>query len=69
MAITLRESFSASDNGWNAMLLGGAGSAQPLEFAAAASCLKQTIPSDFNLSTADEVEKLAQGSGSGQVER
>ena len=40
-----------------------------LEFAVAASCLKQTIPGDFNLVTADEVEKLAKGSGSGRVER
>ena len=110
VAITLRESFSASINGWSAMLLGGAGGARPLEqpqrsqryeirlvdrvgggdsfaaglihglltkeeaaealeFAVAASCLKQTIPGDVNLSTADEVEKLAKGSGSGRVER
>ena len=115
VAITLRESYSASDNGWSAMLLGGlpadrAGRAAPLaeptrsrvydvrlvdrvgggdsfaaglvhglltkgdardalEFAVAASALKQTIPGDLNLSTADEVEKLAGGSGSGRVER
>lgn len=30
VAITLRESHSASDNGWSAMLLGGAGKAAPL---------------------------------------
>jgi 2-dehydro-3-deoxygluconokinase len=29
VAITLRESHSASDNGWSAMVLGGAGSARP----------------------------------------
>ena len=29
VAITLRESHSASDNGWSAMVLGGAGSAAP----------------------------------------
>ncbi len=110
VAITLRESISASDNGWSAMLLGGAARAAPLveatrsrryalrlvdrvgggdsfaaglvhglltkadardalEFAVAASALKQTIPGDLNLSTAAEVEKLAQGSGSGRVER
>lgn len=111
VALTLRKSFSASDHGWSAMLLGGGvGGAEPvtqprrsdryeirlidrvgggdsfaagliygvltkdravdaLEFATAASCLKQTIPGDFNLSTIDEVEKLAQGSGSGRVER
>ena len=110
VAITLRESHSASDNGWSAMLLGGAGSARPvaeavrsrvydvrlvdrvgggdsfaaglihglltkdaaedaLGFAVAASALKQTIPGDLNLTSADEVEKLAGGSGSGRVER
>ena len=42
---------------------------EALEFAVAASCLKQTIPGDFNLVSADEVEKLAAGSGSGRVER
>ncbi|MEM6327840.1 MAG: sugar kinase, partial [Bacteroidota bacterium] len=40
-----------------------------LNFAVAASALKQTIPGDLNLSTAEEVEKLAGGSGSGRVER
>jgi fructose-1-phosphate kinase PfkB-like protein len=40
-----------------------------LEFAVAASWLKQTIPGDFNLVSIDEVEKLAKGSGSGRVER
>jgi 2-dehydro-3-deoxygluconokinase len=40
-----------------------------LDFAVAASCLKQTIPGDFNLVSIDEVEKLAKGSGSGRVER
>ena len=106
VAITLRESFSASHNGWSAMLLddrdcatpyrskrydiqivdrvGGGDSfasgliygllskddtRQSLEFAVAASCLKQTIPGDFNLVTVAEVEKLAAGSGSGRVER
>lgn len=106
VAITLRESFSASDNGWSAMLhddkdcqdpyrsrrydirlvdrVGGGDSfaggliyglltkpstQDALEFAVAASCMKQTIPGDFNLVSADEVEKLATGSGSGRVER
>ena len=40
-----------------------------LNFAVAASALKQTIPGDLNLTSADEVEKLAAGSGSGHVER
>ena len=106
VAITLRESFSASMNGWSAVLhdekdcrepqrsdryeiqlvdrVGGGDSfasgliagllqkdntQDALEFAVAASCLKQTIPGDFNLVSKDEVEKLAQGSGSGRVER
>ena len=110
VAITLRESHSASDNGWSAMILGGAGSAAPtsapvrsrhydvrlvdrvgggdsfagglihgllaeptaeaaLEFAVAASALKQTIPGDANLVSVAEVQKLAGGSGSGRVER
>ena len=106
VAITLRESFSASRNGWSALLLDnkdcqtpyhsrhydiqivdrvGGGDAfagalifalhsekntkDALEFAVAASCLKQTIPGDFNLVSAEEVKKLAGGSGSGRVER
>ena len=106
VAITLRESFSASRNGWSALMLdnkecvhpyrsrrydihivdrvGGGDSfaaglihglltkddtQEALEFAVAASCLKHSIPGDFNLSTAEEVEKLAAGSGSGRVER
>lgn len=106
VAITLRESFSASRNGWSAMLyddkdcntptrskrydiqivdrVGGGDSfasgliygllsedstRDALEFAVAASCLKQTIPGDFNLVSASEVTKLAKGSGSGRVER
>jgi 2-dehydro-3-deoxygluconokinase len=106
VAITLRESFSASRNGWSALLLDDRDCAEPvrsrrydiqivdrvgggdsfasgliygllnkentrdaLEFAVAASCLKQTIPGDFNLVSVDEVEKLAQGGGSGRVDR
>ena len=106
VAITLRESFSASMNGWSAMLLDDRDCNEPtrsrryeiqivdrvgggdsfasgliagllkksdtrdaLEFAVAASALKQTISGDFNLVSEDEVEKLAKGSGSGRVER
>ena len=106
VAITLRESFSASLNGWSAILhddkdckepyrskryeiqiidrVGGGDSfsgglifgllkknntKEALEFAVAASCLKQTIPGDFNFVSVNEVEKLAKGSGSGRVER
>ena len=42
---------------------------EALQFAVAASCLKQTIPGDFNLVSIDEVDKLSKGSGSGRVER
>ncbi|MEO1128083.1 MAG: sugar kinase [Planctomycetota bacterium] len=106
VAITLRESISASRNLWSAMLLddrdctvptrsriydvtlidrvGGGDSfaagliyglvslptsRDALEFAVAASCIKQTIPGDFNVTTVDEVMKLAGGDGSGRVER
>ncbi len=106
VAITLRESFSASKNGWSALLLDEKDCATPyrssryeieivdrvgggdsfasgliygllaknnskdaLEFAVAASCLKHSIPGDFNLVTVDEVEKLIKSGGSGRVER
>lgn len=101
---TLRESFSATHNGWKAMIyngrefyqskrydinpiidrVGGGDSfsgglihglltmdsqADALEFAVAASALKQTIPGDFNLVTADEVNTLAKGNANGRVQR
>lgn len=106
VSITLRESFSASKNGWSALLLddkdckipyrskrydieivdrvGGGDSftgglifglltkentKDALEFAVAASCLKHSIPGDFNLVSIDEVEKLVKSGGSGRVER
>ena len=104
MAITLRESKSASHNGWSACLndgkefllsrhyeithivdrVGGGdafgggliyglqalGSHQEaLEFAVAASCLKHSIPGDFNRFTVDEVKGLLKGGGSGRVQR
>lgn len=40
-----------------------------IEFAAAASCLKHSIEQDFNLVTEAEVEALANGNGSGRVQR
>lgn len=40
-----------------------------LNFAVAASCLKHTIPGDFNLVTVEEVEKLMGGDASGRVSR
>jgi len=106
VAITLRESYSASRNGWSALLLDDKNCSDPyrskkydiqiidrvgggdsfasglifgllnykdtkksLEFAVGASCLKQTIPGDFNLVSVDEVEKLIGGDGSGRVDR
>lgn len=101
---TLRESISASHNGWKAMIyngqefyvskhydilpivdrVGGGDSfsggiihglltkenqGQALEFAVAASALKHTIPGDFNLVSAEEVESLAGGNANGRVQR
>lgn len=40
-----------------------------LEFAVAASCLKHSIPGDFNRVSVSEVEKLMGGDGSGRVQR
>ena len=42
---------------------------EALEFAVAASALKHTIPGDFNLVSADEVESLAGGNANGRVQR
>jgi len=39
------------------------------EFGAAASCLKQSIPGDFNHVSVKEVETLAAGNASGRVKR
>ncbi len=104
IAITLRESRSASHNGWSACLhdrrqfllsghyeithivdrVGGGDSfaagliyglqklgdhREALEFAVAASCLKHSIPGDFNRVSADEVKALVSGGGSGRVQR
>jgi 2-dehydro-3-deoxygluconokinase len=40
-----------------------------LEFAVAASCLKHSIPGDFNRFSVDEVQALVRGGGSGRVQR
>ena len=102
---TLRESLSASHNGWKALIydgkefyqskhydilpiidrVGGGDSfagglihglltwpdnqGKALEFAVAASALKHTIPGDFNMMNAAEVETLAGGDASGRVQR
>ncbi len=102
-AITLRESISASRNGWSAILhdgrkcytsrnylvdlvdrIGGGDSfaggliyglcngmekQSALDFAVAASCIKQTIPGDFNLASKEDVLALVNGDASGRVQR
>ena len=40
-----------------------------IEFAVAASCLKQTIEHDFNLASEKEVLALMGGNASGRVQR
>ena len=103
VAITLRESYSASDNGWSGMLyidhkayfskkynihivdrVGGGDSfggglifgfesqmspQEIIEYAVAASALKQTIEGDINLVSKAEVTALANGDASGRVQR
>lgn len=103
VAITLRESISANDNNWAAMLydnkdfyfskkyavhivdrVGGGDSfgagliysmmnnenpQKTIEFAVAASCLKHSVEGDFNMVSVNEVRKLAEGDGSGRVQR
>jgi 2-dehydro-3-deoxygluconokinase len=43
--------------------------ARALEFAAAAGCLKHTVPGDFNRVSVAEVETLLKGDASGRVQR
>lgn len=50
-------------------MLNGADAAQAVEFAAAAACLKHTIPGDFNLASAQEVYQLMDGGQAGRVQR
>lgn len=104
VAITLRESKSASHNDWSACLNDrrsftvsrsydiahivdrvGSGDSfaagliygfqalsthqDALEFAVATSCLKHSLPGDFSRTTADEVNALLKGGGSGRVQR
>jgi 2-dehydro-3-deoxygluconokinase len=40
-----------------------------LNFAAAAACLKHSVPGDFNAVTVSEVEALMAGDASGRVSR
>jgi 2-dehydro-3-deoxygluconokinase len=50
-------------------LLRGMAPQECVEFAAAASCLKHSIPGDFNLVSLNEIETLLAGDGSGRVQR
>ncbi len=104
IAITLRESRSASSNGWSACLNDrneflvsdkyninnivdrvGGGDAfasgliygllnlpdhrAALEFATAASCLKHSIPGDYNRVSLADVNSLLKNGGSGRIQR
>lgn len=50
-------------------VLNGCDPSYSVEFAAAASCLKQTIEYDFNLFTIPEVEELMYGDSTGRIKR
>ncbi len=50
-------------------LLSGKSSQDAIEFAVAASALKHSIEGDYNLVSVSEVEKLANGDGSGRIKR
>ena len=105
VAITLRESYSASINGWSGMLYdagedqayysrkydinlidrvgggdsfgagiiyslsNGMSSQEAIEFAIAASCLKQTIEGDYNRTSLEEINNLIKNGGNGRVQR
>ena len=50
-------------------LMAGKDPANALEFGVAASCLKHSIPGDYNRFSTAEVENLLKGDGSGRVQR
>ena len=50
-------------------MLHGFDAQKTVEYATAASCLKQTIEMDFNLASVEEVTRLMEGDGSGRVQR
>ncbi|MBU4428340.1 MAG: sugar kinase, partial [Verrucomicrobia bacterium] len=50
-------------------LIAGRKPEDALNFAVAASCLKHSIPGDFNRVTVDEADKLCGGDASGRVQR
>lgn len=47
----------------------GTESQKAIEFATAASCLKQTIEGDYNRTTTEDVENLLRSGGNGRVQR
>ena len=49
--------------------LNGYGPRESIEFAVAASCLKHSVEGDYNLVSVAEVKTLADGDGSGRVQR
>ncbi len=103
VALTRRETLSASENRWSAVLydgqrfyksqhyeiqmidrvgagdafaagliycfLTGVEPARAVDFAVAASCLKHTIPGDFNLIRSEEAWKLAEDHAAGRIGR
>jgi len=50
-------------------LMNGLGPQDAIGFAVAASCLKHSVEGDFNQVSVDEVKRLADGDGSGRVQR
>jgi len=50
-------------------LMNGYSDQETVNFAAAASCIKHTIEHDFNLTTVEEITRLAAGNASGRVQR
>ena len=52
-----------------AAMLNGFEQSRAIEFAVAASCLKHSIEGDYNLVSVEEVIALADGDGSGRVQR
>jgi 2-dehydro-3-deoxygluconokinase len=50
-------------------LVSGFGPQETVDFAAAASCLKHSVPGDFNLASVAEVKALVAGNETGRVQR
>ena len=50
-------------------LVSGLGPQETVDFATAASCLKHTVPGDFNLASVTEVNALVAGNDTGRVQR